>query len=152
MKTVVQLFCVGVLGLCSYSCKEKIIEPPVILDTVSCDSIPAGVSGTNLRMVWIDPNPAGDDNFSEKITLMNFSKSNERINTAGYYVENSLSRRFDLPGRWIEPCGLSEFVIDEVEMLENDGDTLHLYAVAGDKKIQTFIYSKTTEGVRLRVR
>lgn len=152
MKTTTLFIYLSITVLCISSCKEKITEPPIVIDTISCDSIPIGLSGTNLRMVWVEPNPAGNDNFSEKITLMNFSKSNERINTAGYYIENSWSRRFDFPGRWIEPCGLSEFIIDEIEMLENEGDTLHLYATAGDKLIQTFVYQKTNEGIRLRVR
>lgn len=152
MKTITIFITFSITLLCISSCKEEITETPIVVDTVSCDSIPAGTSGTNLRMVWVEPNPSGNDNFSEKIMLMNFSKSDERINAAGYYIENSWNRRFDFPGRWIEPCGLSEFIIDELEMFENDGDTLHLYAVAGDKRIQTFVYQKTTEGVRLRVR
>lgn len=152
MKTVLKLVCAGICIASIYSCKEETVEPPIVIDEISCDSIPKGAEGTTLRMVWIEPNPKGDDNFSETITLMNFSKSNERINSAGYYIENSWSRRFEFPGRWIEPCAMSVFTIDEVEMLENDADTLHLYAISGDKLIQTFIYSKTNEGVKLRVR
>lgn len=153
MKTSIKTLAIIVLCiLILSSCKEEITEPPVVLDEISCDSIPKGTEGTTLRMVWVDPNPVGDDNFNEKITFMNFAKGGERINTAGYYFENSWSRRFELPGRWIEPCAMSEFVIDEVELFENDGDTLYLYATAGDKLIQTFVYPKTTEGVKLRVR
>lgn len=152
MKSLLTIATVAFIALTLHACKEEIIEPPMVLDEISCDSIPKGAEGTNLRMVWVDPNPLGDDNFSEKITFMNFAKGGDRINTAGYYFENSWSRRFDLPGRWIEPCAMSEFVIDEVELFENDGDTLYLYAAAGDKLIQTFVYPKTTEGVKLRVR
>lgn len=152
MKKIPAFLYFSIIFFCVSSCKEKITEPVAVLDTVSCDSIPTGLSGSNLRMVWVEPNPAGTDNFTEKVTLMNFSKSDERINSAGYYIQNSWSRRFDLPGRWIEPCGLSEFIIDEIEMLENDGDTLYLYASAGDKLIQTFVYPKSIEGIRLRVR
>lgn len=152
MKLIVSFLLLSIGIFFIVSCKEKIVESSVVTDTVSCDSIPKGLDGSTLRMVWVEPNPAGTDNFTEKVTLMNFSKSDERINSAGYYIQNSWSRRFDLPGRWIEPCGLSEFIIDEIEMLENDGDTLYLYASAGDKLIQTFVYPKSIEGIRLRVR
>lgn len=133
-------------------CKETITEPPVVLDTVSCDSIPAGKAGSTFRIVKLNPNPTGDDNFSEKITLMNFAKGGERVNSAGYYVVNSWSRRFDFPGRWIEPCAMSEFVIDEIEILENEADTLQLYATSGDVLIQTITYSNAKEGSTIRVR
>lgn len=156
MKTLIKILAtiasVAVIIITLSSCKEEIIAPPIVLDEISCDSIPTGAEGSSLRMVWVEPDPSGVDSFRETITLMNFSKGGNRVNASGYYIENSWSRRFDLPSRWIEPCNMSSFTIDEVEMLENDGDTLHLYAVAGDKKIQTFIYSKTTEGVKLRVR
>ncbi|MBL7998816.1 MAG: hypothetical protein JNL32_09285 [Candidatus Kapabacteria bacterium] len=133
-------------------CKETVTEPPVVIDTVSCDSIPAGKAGSTLRIVWLDANPTGDDNFSEKVTLMNFAKGGERVNASGYYILNSWDRRFDLPGRWIDPCAMSEFVIDEIEMFDNEGDTLRLFASSGDILIQTVPYSAIPDGRKLRIR
>ena len=60
----------------------------------------------------------------------------------GYVIIPLMRKKFVNEYHWI----------DEIEMLENEGDTLHLYATAGDKLIQTFVYQKTNEGIRLRVR
>lgn len=99
----------------------------------------------------IFPNPIGADDEAEFIEL--FNSSEIRINICGWEIGDSTGKRFQISVDTVESCYLepaeySAFFRNITKIvLNNDTDSVHIYAPGYEKAVESLGYEKAPEGM-----
>ncbi len=109
----------AVILILATACTENDSPPP------DCGPMPQGNRTISVRIISVNPNPAGSDDYKESFTIKNFGS--EPVNLAGWKVVHSGESQWDLAAvKELKPCHQVTVFNLNKESLLNGRDYLKL--------------------------
>lgn len=112
--------------------------------------MPEGLEGTYVRIVGVQPNPDGDDDYNEKFKVRSFLLNSPDISE--YYILDDENVRWNLGGLEFtvdytdtDNCRIFTYTSDKVAQLLNSGDVIYLYD-KNDFRIQMVSFGASASG------
>lgn len=110
--------------------------------------MPSGAAAYSIRMVSLYPNPAGDDDYSERVTIRNFGDG--ALSLAGWMLRDRENVIWDLGSMGsLSSCQEKTYTSDKIAQLLNSGDYISLLA-PDSTVVQTVSFGVVKDGEEVK--